>query len=140
MTPPYVEKAITFLALDCQKTHSTFVNTIFSGKDLNERAGLELSQPQVIELMRHLETQCYVVRTDKQGTDGDYFNIAPHVYLILHKTRFDARFVRNLKTPETGFCIFKTKNRTFRQPCEGRKCPYYLASEKHCVLGKFFIK
>lgn len=137
---PQVEQAITFLATDCLKKKPTFVNTIFSGKELVEKAGLTLSAPQILELMRDLEYTSFVRRTNKVGVDGSYYNISSFAFVALHKQGKNTEFVKKNKTPEEGLCIIFGKKQTFRLNCAGRKCRFWLAHEKKCVMEKFFVK
>ena len=137
---PIVNEAIVWLAKDLRKNKPALTHTIFTASELNEKAGLSLSKMHESILLSYLEKTSFVVKTNKIGPTGPYFNIHRNPFIALHKGDGDSKFVSKLENPEIGFCLTKTKKKTYRMVCAGRKCKFFLASEKQCIQGKFFMK
>lgn len=135
-----LDAATLFLARDARKPEPEFVHTLFSGKELSDAANLNLSDIHLSVFMRDMEWKGMVVRTNKSGPDGAYYNLATHVFKVLHKHRANTRFVANRIVPEDGFCLMFTAQKTHRLCCEARNCKFFFDKEKKCVQEKFFIK
>jgi hypothetical protein len=134
-----LEKAMVWLARDCALAKPKLVASIFSAEELVQALDLDIDRGQVLELMHKLEQLHMVVCLNKVSPTGDYFNVHQRVLKVFHPTAANKRFAANNKTPEEGFCFVFAEKKTYRQACAGRKCRYYLPSEKQCVLGKFFV-
>lgn len=135
-----VEEAMRWIALDIKSDCPKVTHTLFSGAELAKAMGLEKTPAQIGEFMRYLELAHCVERTNKLGPDGIYYNVHKRVFYLFSESRANKDFVREYSTPDEGFCFVITSQKTYRLGCAGRKCPFFLASEKECVQGKFFLK
>lgn len=134
------EAVMEWIAKDVQLDSPLLTHTIFSGKELIQALGVELNVGQIQELLRALEIAHFVERTNKIGPDGEYYNVHRRILIQNSKSRANKDFIRQLSAPDEGFCIIVTPNKSYRLECAGRKCKFFLASEKQCVLKKFFLE
>lgn len=135
-----IEEAMRWLAQDIKLDKPVLTHTIFSGEELAKAMGLGKSSAQIEEFMRYLELAHCVERINKYGPDGQYYNVHKRVFHLFSESRANKDFVREYKTPDNGFCFVITPQKTYRIGCTGRKCKFYLATEKQCIQGKFFMK
>jgi hypothetical protein len=134
----FVRSIVDFLMDDAKKRAPKLIHTIFSNVELFDAAGVTPNEQEAFDTMKMLEGMHFVYRIKKAGPDGDYFNLGQKVFNKLAPNRRDRKFVRSLREPEAGFCITKSKKRTYRMQCTGRKCRFFLDSEKICIQNKFF--
>jgi hypothetical protein len=135
-----INRAILWIAKDLRRKNKKLTHTIFDASELNESAALSLSPSNAEQLMDYLVMLNYIVRTEKIGPSGNYYNVHRKVFNVLHKSELDKKFVKDIKAPETGYCLTRGENKTFRMICAGKQCKFYFSSEKKCVQGKFFMK
>jgi hypothetical protein len=135
-----VNEAMLWMAEDMRTDNPVLTHTLFSGMELNEKAGLKLSKVNVHSLLSYLERTNFITRTEKVGPTGPYFNVHRKVFGVLHPRKRNKDFVRRISHPQVGFCITEAKGKFYRLVCAGRKCKFYFDSEKQCLQGKFFMK
>lgn len=136
-----LDEIIAWIIKDIQQENPIIAHSLFSGKELVTAVGeLNLNLGQIQELLRALELAHAISRTNKVGPDGEYYNIHRRMFIQHSLSRTNKDFIRQLNAPDEGFCHIITPNKTYRLECAGRKCKFFLASEKQCVLKKFFLE
>jgi hypothetical protein len=134
-----IRKLVVFLAKDVGSAQPTVTNTIFSGEEICNAAGIYATPVEIEEIMDFMVNVHYFFRTNKICPQGYYYNVTPHVYLLIHPSVRTKRFVNKQVEPLEGWCITYTENRIFRMSCKAKKCKFYFDSEKKCLHNKMFF-
>lgn len=133
-----IEKAIQWLKEDMAKPQPYLSHTIFSMKELNAAANLEIEDLRLEEFGRVLQNEGIVVVTDKISETGNYYNVNANIFLALHTHHDIEKWMQN-NMHRKSFCLTITPKKIYPLVCTGRKCRFYLRTEKVCIQDKFFL-
>jgi len=136
-----IKKTVEWLSADIAKQEPQLVSTIFDAQELQDAVGLDLDEILLEELVILLEGINWIVRTDKVGPNGTYYNIAPRVFSAIHPNKYSGKIIKRLtKVNNDGFCIIKTEKRCYRQLCQAKACLFFFDSQNRCIKGKLFLR